>query len=75
VNPIVRSARELWGLFVEDASFTIGILGAVMIAAIFGPRLELPEAWRGPVLFLLVLVVLLENVARSARLARARTTD
>jgi hypothetical protein len=71
MNPIMRSARELWGLFVEDASFTIGILGAVMIAAIAAPRIGLPEALRGPVLFLLVLAVLLENVARSARSARA----
>jgi hypothetical protein len=71
MNPLVRSARELWGLFVEDASFTIGILGAVMIAAIVGPRVALPDAFRGPVLFLLVLIVLLENVARSARSERS----
>ena len=72
MNAIARSARELWGLFVEDASFTIGILASVVIAAIVFPRIGVPDAWRGPSLFLLMIFVLLENVIRSSRSARAR---
>ena len=75
MNAIARSARELWGLFVEDASFTIGILASVVIAAIVFPRIGVPDAWRGPSLFLLMIFVLLENVIRSSRSARARKDD
>ena len=63
--------RELWGLFVEDATFTIGIVGAVLIAALGFPRLGLPGVLRGPCLFVLVILVFVENVVRSARPAPA----
>ena len=75
MNAISRSARELWGLFVEDASFTIGILGSVVIAAVVFPRVGVPDAWRGPSLFLLMIFVLLENVIRSSRPARQRKDE
>jgi hypothetical protein len=75
MNAIARSARELWGLFVEDASFTIGILASVVLAAVVFPRIGVPNAWRGPGLFLLMIVVLLENVIRSSRSARMPKDD
>ena len=75
MSAIARSARELWGLFVEDASFTIGILATVFIAAVVFPRIGVPDAWRGPSLFLLMIFVLLENVFRSSRPARAPKND
>lgn len=62
--------RELWGLFVEDATFTVGIVAAVLIAALGVPRLGLPAALRGPCLLVLVVLVLVENVVRSARASR-----
>lgn len=65
-----KAARELWGLFVEDASFTIGIVGAVLIAALGFPRIGIPGPFRGALLFVLVVLVLIENVSKSARLAR-----
>jgi hypothetical protein len=67
VNAIANALRELWGLFVEDASLTLGILVCVMIAASAFPRLGLRDAWRGPALFGLLVMVLLENLRRSAR--------
>ena len=60
---------SLWGLFVEDASLTLGILIWLGIAAFALPALGLRDAWGGPVLFLLLAFVLLENVRRSARRA------
>lgn len=75
MNAISRSARELWGLFVEDASFTIGIIGFVVIAAVVFPHVGVPDAWRGPSLFLLMIFVLLENVIRSSRSARRPKDD
>jgi len=67
VTAVATALRELWGLFVEDASLTLGILVCVVIAARALPALGLREAWRGPVLFVLLAIVLSENVRRSAR--------
>ena len=67
MTAVATALRELWGLFVEDASLTLGILVCVVIAAWVLPALGLREAWRGPVLFVLLAIVLSENVRRSAR--------
>jgi len=65
VNAVATALRQLWGLFVEDASFTLGILGSLVVAAFAFPALGLRDAWRGPALFVLLALVLLENVRRS----------
>ena len=65
MNAVATALRQLWGLFVEDASFTLGILGSLVIAAFAFPALGLRDAWRGPALFVLLAIVLLENVRRS----------
>jgi len=67
VNAIAAAVRELWGLFVEDATLTLGILACLAIAAFAFPALGVREAWRGPVLFGLLAIVLLENVRRGAQ--------
>lgn len=66
--------RELWGLFVEDASLTLGILGCLLIAAFAFPALRLRDVWRGPVLFGLLAIGLWENVRRSATATRSFDT-
>ena len=63
---IARAIQELWGLFVEDASFTIGILACLAIAILIFPRVVAAH-WRGPMLFLALALILFENVRRSAR--------
>ena len=65
MNAVATALRQLWGLFVEDASFTLGILGSLVVAAFAFPALGLRDAWRGPALFVLLALVLLENVRRS----------
>lgn len=70
MSSIAAAVRELWGLFVEDASFTLGILVCLAIAAFAFPALGLGLALRGLALFLLLAIVLLENVRRSARILR-----
>ena len=65
MTPLATALHSLWGLFVEDASFTLGILVSLVIAAFAFPALGLRGAWRGPVLFVLLAVVLLENVRRT----------
>lgn len=67
MNTILTALREVWGLFVEDASLTIGILVCVALAIFVLPHVALPPAWRGPLFFVVLALVLLENVRRSAR--------
>jgi hypothetical protein len=70
VRALVTAARELWGLFVEDASLSAGVLICLALAVyVFPLALRNPE-WRGGALFVIVAAVLIENVCRSARRAR-----
>lgn len=61
--------HELWGLFVEDATLTIGTLACVALAAFVLPRLGVAAQWRAPMLFAAVVLMLLENVYRGSRRA------
>ena len=67
MTALAAALRSPWGLFVEDASLTLGILICLVIAAFALPALRLRDAWGGPVLFALLALVLLENVRRSAQ--------
>ncbi len=67
MNAIASALRELWGLFVEDGSFTIGILVCIALAIYVIPRVITSADWRGPLLFAALAIVLVENVYRSAR--------
>ena len=71
MSVVATALRELWGLFVEDASLTLGILGCLLIAEVAFPALRLRDVWRGPVLFVLLAIVLWENVRRSAMATRS----
>jgi hypothetical protein len=64
---------ELWGLFVEDATLTIGTLICIAFAALILPRLGASAQWRGPIFFFSVVLMLVENVYRGAG-RRARAT-
>ena len=66
VSIVTTALRELWGLFVEDGSFTIGIVACIAIAIVILPRVAIPPEWRGVALFMILALVLLENVRRSA---------
>ena len=64
---IMNALREVWGLFVEDLSFTVALLICFGIAALVLPRVPMPPAWRGMTLFTLLAIALVENVLRTAR--------
>jgi hypothetical protein len=66
MNAIRIALAELWGLFVEDAPLTIGTLICIALAAFVIPRLGAPVAWRAPIFFLIVVLMLLENIYRGA---------
>lgn len=69
MNAIRIALTELWGLFVEDATLTIGTLICTALAAFVIPRLGLAAQWRAPIFFAAVVLMLLENVYRGARRA------
>jgi hypothetical protein len=67
VKAIRVALVELWGLFVEDATLTIGTLICITLAAFVVPRVVAAPQWRAPILFFAVVLMLLENVYRGAR--------
>lgn len=69
MNAIRIALTELWGLFVEDATLTIGTLICIALAAFVIPRSGIAAQWRAPVFFAAVVLMLLENVYRGARKA------
>lgn len=69
MNAIRIALSELWGLFVEDATLTIGTLICIALAAFVIPHAGLAAQWRAPVFFAAVVLMLLENVYRGARRA------
>jgi hypothetical protein len=67
MNALRTALAELWGLFVEDATLTVGTLICIALAAFVLPRLGAPSNWRAPIFFAAVVLMLLENVYRGAR--------
>jgi hypothetical protein len=67
VNALRIALAELWGLFVEDATLTVGTLACVALAAFVIPRAGIAAQWRAPLFFAAVVMMLLENVYRGAR--------
>ena len=62
--------RELFGLFVDDASFALTILVWLTACALLLPRVPLALAWHGVLLFTGLAVILvwhcLRHIARHA---------
>ena len=66
---IAEILRELWGLFVEDSSYTLAILLWVGLVGFGKSWIRGEGAWGGPILFVGLALIMLENVTRSARRA------
>jgi hypothetical protein len=66
MNAFRIALAELWGLFVEDATLTVGTLACIALAAFVIPRLGIASQWRAPLFFGAVVLMLLENVYRGA---------
>ncbi len=67
MRAVLNALQEVYGLFVEDGSYAAAILAWVIVAALTLPRLPAIAKWSGPVLFLGLALILLENVLRTAR--------
>jgi membrane protein implicated in regulation of membrane protease activity len=64
---LLTALHEVYGLFVEDGSYALVILLWLGAAAFVFPHLPGGSGWRAPVLFVGLIVLLVENVRRSAR--------
>ena len=60
-------AREIYGLFVDDGSFAIGILVWVALMVVGLPRVAAGARWAGPALFAGLAVILIESAMRFSR--------
>lgn len=67
MNVITTILKELLGLFVDDGRYATGILLWVLAAAFIMPHLPTLGLWRAPLVFAGLLLLLAENVVRSAR--------
>jgi hypothetical protein len=61
---IAAVLKELWGLFVDDGSLALALIIWVAVCGFGLPRMPIPVAWDGPVLFIGCLVILVFNVLR-----------
>ena len=67
----VEIVREIVGLFIDDGSLAIALLiWVALVAAI--PLIGADAAWGAPLLFVGCLLILVENVRRTARRGRLR---
>lgn len=71
MSRLVAIFHEIFGLFIDDGSLAIGILVWIAIVALALPALGAPEVWRAILLFAGCVIILIENVARSARRSRS----
>jgi hypothetical protein len=60
-------SSEIFGLFVDDGSFALAILVWLALVWLVLPRLAMPVAWGGIVLFAGLALILLESALRRAR--------
>lgn len=67
MSAITTALAEVWGHFVEDATFTLAILACLIGTWLVAPVLGFAPAWRGALLFTLLAIALIENVWRSTR--------
>jgi hypothetical protein len=59
--------KELFGLFVDDGSLALALLAWVALCALLAATGLAPPALLGPLLFVGLAVVMIENVLRRAR--------
>ena len=73
---LFAAGKELFGLFVGDSSHTIATLVWVGVIGLLAKTIG-AASWMGPVLFLGLAAILIENVLRATRPAQAggRTLD
>lgn len=67
MNALKAMLREMFGLFVDDGSLAIAVLGWLALLRLLLPQLPVPALWHGVILFTGLLAILLESALRRAR--------
>ena len=67
MKPTISALREFFGLFIDDGSIAIALVLWSAAAGYFLPDLPIKADWDGPILFLGYLLILAENLHRTAR--------
>ena len=65
MKTVIAACRKFLGLFVDDGSFAIALI-LWSAAGFFLPHLPVNVGWDGPILFLGYLLILAENLRRTA---------
>lgn len=63
---LAKILTELWGLFVEDGSYTLAILIWVGLVGFGRSWIRGRGAWAGTILFIGLALILIENIVRSS---------
>lgn len=67
MNALKAMLREVFGLFVDDGSLAIAVLGWLALLWLLLPQLPVSVVWHGVILFAGLLGILLESALRRAR--------
>jgi hypothetical protein len=67
MNALTTALKELYGLFVEDGSYALGIVLWLLVVGLVFSQLPQLGFWRAVLLFAGLVFLLVENVLRTAR--------
>lgn len=67
ITGLTAAVQEIYGLFVEDGSYAAAIAAWLFVAALAFPHFSALGEWRAPLMFAGLVVILVENVLRTAR--------
>jgi hypothetical protein len=59
--------HEIFGLFVDDATFAAAIFLWLILVKVLTPHLGIPSRWTGIILFTGLALILAENTTRYAK--------
>jgi hypothetical protein len=67
MRALIGIVRECVNLFVDDGSLAFIVLVWVAVCGVALPTLVPPSSWHGPILFVGLALILVENALRGAR--------
>jgi hypothetical protein len=67
MQALIKIAREIVSLFVDDGSLAAIVLVWLALCGLALPKLVLDSLWQGPILFIGLSLILLESALRGAK--------
>jgi membrane protein implicated in regulation of membrane protease activity len=67
MNWLKTILHEIFGLFVDDASFALAILLWLVLVNVLTPHLGIPTSWSAIILFAGLALILAESTTRYAK--------